>query len=48
MGEEGAGFGLFDQPAHIHHGHLIRDVFDHAQVVGNEEVGQVQFILQIP
>jgi hypothetical protein len=36
----------FDHPAQVHHGHAVRDVFDHCEVVGHEKQGQIEFILK--
>ena len=36
-----------NQLAHVHNGHAIADMFDHAQVVRDEEVRQIKFFLQI-
>ena len=33
--------------ADVHHRHPVADVLDHAQVVGDEEVGQPELLLQI-
>src|SRR5918995_1459321 len=33
--------------AQIHHGHPVRDVLDHGEVVGYEDVGQVEFPLEV-
>ena len=37
----------FDDLAEIHNRNTLADVFDHAQVVRDEEIGQVQLLLQI-
>ena len=37
----------FHHLAHVHHGHAIADVLHHAQVVGDEQIGQVELRLQI-
>lgn len=39
--------GQFDDFSQIHDGHAIADVFNHTQVVGYEQVGQVELFLQI-
>ena len=36
-----------DQETDVHHRHPVADVFDHAQVVGDEQVGQVKVSLQV-
>lgn len=33
--------------AQIHHGDAVRDVLDDLQIVGDEEIGQLEFFLQI-
>ena len=43
---EGLLFGQFDQPAEVHHGHPVGDVLHKAQVVRDEDVGQLEFRLQ--
>ena len=40
----GSQFNHFPQ---VHHGDTVRDVFHHAQVVGDEQVGQPEFPLQV-
>src|SRR6266446_2511339 len=37
----------FDDLAEIHNRDTLADVFDHSQVVRDEEIGQVQLLLQI-
>src|SRR5207302_7985894 len=39
--------GLFDDAAEIHDGRTAADVFDQAQVVRDEEICQLQFLLQL-
>ena len=36
-----------DQLADVHHRHPVADVLDHAQVVGDEQVGQAELLLQV-
>src|SRR3989304_6337299 len=38
---------LLHDLAGIHHGDIMGDVFDHADVVRDEEIGQAQFILEL-
>jgi hypothetical protein len=45
--EEVVGLALFDNVSQVHHGHPVADVVDDAQVVGDEEVGQVELLLQL-
>jgi len=40
-------FGQLHKLAQIHDGHTVADVAHHAQVVGDEQVGQPQLGLQI-
>ena len=44
--EEGVGFGEFDELADIHDRNPIADVFDDTEVVGDEEIGEAEFVLQ--
>ena len=37
----------FDHLAEVHNCHPVGDMLDHAQVVGDEEVGQTEFVLQV-
>ena len=58
-GHQGTGIGVqrfpvepvagrqFDDLAEVHHGHPVGDVADHAEVVGNEQVGEPEPLLQI-
>ena len=41
------GRGVLDNAAQIHHGQVIADVFDHGQIVGDEQVCQMQFVLKV-
>ena len=38
---------FFDDFAEVHDGDAVADVADHAEVVGDEEVGEVVFVLQV-
>ena len=38
---------LLDDPAQVHHRHLIGEVLDHRQVVRDEQVRDVQLVLQV-
>ena len=44
--ERGRGSHLHELPD-VHHGHPVADVPDHAQVVGHEEVGEVEALLEL-
>ena len=58
-GDEGLGVGVaggaveffggahFDDLAEIHDGEAVADVFDDGEVVGNEEVGEFHFLLEV-
>ena len=46
-GVEVLGRGDLDDPAQIHHGHAVADVLDHRQVVGDEQVGEAELLLQV-
>ena len=39
--------GLLHQGAQVHHPHPVGDVAHHAQIVGDEQVGEPQFLLQL-
>ena len=43
--EEGLGGTLLDDAAELHHGHLVGQVLDDAEVVGDEEVGEAELVL---
>ena len=45
--EQVFGFRQFHHLADVHHADAVGDMLDHAQVVGNEQVGEVEFPLQI-
>ena len=36
----------FDNPSKIHHRNVVCEIFDHGDVVGDEQVGKRQFLLQ--
>ena len=38
---------LLDDLPQIHHGHAVRDVTDHGEIVGDEDVGQVELVLDV-
>src|SRR5215217_3796079 len=44
--ESGPVGDLYDL-AEVHHGDPVRDVFDHGEVVGYEDVGEVELLLQV-
>ena len=35
-----------DDLADVHHRHAIANVFDHAEIMRDEQIGQMQFLLQ--
>src|SRR6266478_4590593 len=41
------GRGAFDDFPAIHHQHVVADVFDHGEIVGDEEVGELELVLEI-
>ena len=45
--EELFGWSDLDNPASIHHGDIIRDMPDDGKIVGDEQVGEPEFLLQI-
>jgi hypothetical protein len=57
--QQGAGIGMlwigkylfagagFDRMAQIHHHHVICDMFHDRQIVGDEQIGQLEFFLQV-
>jgi len=47
VGKQGFLVGVFDDFAQIHHRDAMADVFDHGQIMGDEQVRQVQLRLQI-
>ena len=44
---ERLGISQLHDFAHIHHGHLVADMLDHAKVVRDKEIGQVELLLQV-
>src|SRR5215212_6249411 len=49
-----AGFAVQSRPvsdlhdlAEVHHGYPVRDVLDHREVVGDEDVGEVELLLEV-
>lgn len=47
MSVQPVGVRVLDDLAQIHHRHSIRDVADHTEVVGDEQVGQAELVLQL-
>ena len=47
IAEQLLGLGQLDHLADVHHAHPVGDVLDDAEVVGDEQVGEVEFGLQI-
>ena len=45
-GEQRPLVGVFDDLAEIHHGDAVADMLDHRQVVGDEQVGELELLLQ--
>ena len=45
-GEQLVGGGGLDDAAEVHHRHPVGDVLDDAEVVGHDEVGEVELVLQ--
>ncbi|KAG1309702.1 hypothetical protein G6F62_014768 [Rhizopus arrhizus] len=45
--EHGIGGRKLHHAAQIHDGHAVRDVADHAQVMAEEEIRQVQLVAQL-
>ena len=43
---EGLAVGQFHQFSQIHHRHPVADVLHHRQVVGDEQVGQAELLLE--
>lgn len=58
-GDQGLGVGVvrfrvensalreFNDLAQIHYRHSVADVLDHAQIMGDKEVGQLVFLLEV-
>ena len=38
---------MLDNPAEVHHQHLVSDMFDDRKIMGNEDVRNTGFLLQI-
>ena len=47
VAEQFVARGQLDHLAQVHHRHPVGDMLHHAQVVGDEQVGQAEFFLQI-
>ena len=45
--EDRARVGVFDDAAEIHDGDLVADVLDHAEVVRDEDVAQLELLAQV-
>ena len=41
------GLGHLDQIADVHHRHPVGDMLDHAQIVGDEQIGEIELLLQL-
>ena len=39
------GGGKLDNRTQIHHGNAVADMFNNAQIVGDKDVGKIEFIL---
>ena len=48
MVEDLVGGAVFDDVAAVHHGDVVGDLVDHAQVVGDEDDGDAVALLQLP
>ena len=46
-GRTGLALGQLDDRAEVHHRDAVADVADHAEVVGDEQVGQAELALQV-
>ena len=58
-GQQGLGIGMpgilvkligvsqFNDPSQVHHANAMRNMPNHGQVMGNENVGQAQLLLQV-
>ena len=44
---EAFGCGNFDDLTEVHYGNAVGDVFDDAEVVGDEQVGEVEGFLEV-
>ena len=47
-GEQRCGSRNLDDPAEIHDAHAVRDMAHGRQVVADEQIGQPEFVLQVP
>ena len=47
IGEQLVGRRVLDDAPEIHDGHLDRDVPHHRQIMGDEQIGQAQLLLQV-
>ena len=47
VGEQLLCRGLLHDVAQVHHGDVVREVVDHGQVVGDEDVGQTHLLLKL-
>jgi len=46
LGEQPSRRGGFDDLAEVHDRNVVADVSNHCKVVGNEEIGKTQIVLQ--
>ena len=37
----------FDNATQVHHSDAVADVFHHRQIMGNEQIGEVELVLQV-
>ena len=47
VGDQLVAVGQLHHLAQIHHADAVRDVLDHGQVMGDEQIGQALFFLQV-
>ena len=47
LGKDLIGRPLLDDLAQVHDGHPVADVMHDAQVVGDKEIGEVEFFLEL-
>ncbi len=45
--KQAGGIGLFDNAAEIHHRDPAGDMFDHSQIVADDDIGQVKLLAQV-
>src|SRR5574340_326537 len=38
---------VFDDAPEVHHRHLVRQIFDHREIMSDEKVGEAKFVLQV-